>query len=168
MQTISISELSDVYTIRKLDLNDTDMLYAFCKKNPQYYEYCGLEDSLEDIRRDLQIFPPNTTKEQKYYFGFFDGVMLMAVMDLIACYPNEKTAFIGFFMMNGDFQRLGLGSKIIEKALNALKNQSFTRCRLAIDSGNPQAKHFWLKNGFQILHEVMQENRSLLVAEKSL
>ena len=169
MLTINLNELSDIYTVRKLDLNDAEMLYAFCKKNPQYYEYCGLEDSLEDIRRDLQICPPNTAKEQKYYIGFFEGETMMAVMDLIAGYPNEETAFIGFFMMNGDFQGLGLGSKIIEKALNALKNQGFARCRLAIDSGNPQAKHFWLKNGFCIVQEVRQENgRELLVSEKEL
>ena len=30
--------------------------------------------------------------------GYYDGEKLIAVMDLILTYPDEQTAFIGFFM----------------------------------------------------------------------
>lgn len=37
--------------------------------------------------------------KDKYYVGFYHKDKLVAVMDLIVKYPNDETAFIGFFMM---------------------------------------------------------------------
>lgn len=39
-------------------------------------------------------------------------------MDLIFRYPNEKTAFIGLFMMERSHQGKGTGSKIIRRRRN--------------------------------------------------
>lgn len=46
------------------------MIYAFCKRNTQYYEYCGKEPSIELIEKDIEITPPGIPIEQKYYIGF--------------------------------------------------------------------------------------------------
>ena len=168
MNAVTLSALSDCYTIRRLSAADLDMLYAFCKANAQYYAYCGREVTPADILSDLTITPPGTSLDQKYYIGFFSGDTLTAIMDLIAGYPDSTYAFIGFFMMNRDKQGHGAGSNLIQTALNALKAQGFKRCKLAIHKENPQATHFWQKNGFQITREIPQEDGTLLVAEKAL
>ena len=49
--------------------------------------------------------------EQKYYIGFFENSMLVAIMDLIDGYPNSNSAFIGFFMMSRTLQGVGIGSR---------------------------------------------------------
>ena len=46
MKEIDIKKLSKRYTVRKLNLDDLQMIYAFCKRNTQYYEYCGKEPSI--------------------------------------------------------------------------------------------------------------------------
>ncbi len=168
MKDIVINELSTKYTIRRLDLSDIDLIYTLCKGNSQYYEYCGKEPSVELIESDLRITPPGIPIEQKYYIGFFEDDVLVAVMDLIDGYPDGESAFIGFFMMNKDMQGQGIGSQIVTETLQYLKEKEIKRCQLGIDKDNPQSNHFWRKNGFKVIREVTQEQGTILVAEKQL
>lgn len=116
----------------------------------------------------MQVTPPHTAPEQKYYIGFFDGASLIAIMDLIRGYPDDDTAFIGFFMLDIDQQGRGVGSALVAEALAYLQTLGCTRCMLGIDKDNPQSNHFWRKNGFQITREAQQERGVILVAEKCL
>ena len=168
MPKIEIQNLSKIYSVRKLDAADTDMILSFCLENTLFYQYCGREPSREQIENDMRITPPGISTDQKYYIGFFDGYKLAAVMDLIDGYPKPEIAYIGFFMMNNSLQGRGIGSSIIAKALAYLKTQGFVSCRLGIDKDNPQARHFWKKNGFEVIREVVQEEGTILVAEKDL
>ncbi|KSV59806.1 GNAT family N-acetyltransferase [Acetivibrio ethanolgignens] len=168
MKKIEIRKFSKVYDVRKLNINDVEMIYTFCKSNTQYYEYCGKDISTELIESDIKITPPGIPMEQKYYIGFFENNLLVAIMDLIDGYPDDNTAFIGFFMMNSQLQGTGIGSKIISEVLNYLKGKGFEMCRLGIDKDNPQSNHFWRKNGFKVVREVVQEEGTILIAERQL
>ena len=84
----------------------------------------------------------------KYYVGFYDGNTLIAVLDLIISFPDKGTAYIGFFMMNTDVQNGGIGSAIISDLCPFLKQIGMDEVRLGWVQGNPQAEHFWKKNGF--------------------
>lgn len=168
MKKIDIRKLSKRYDVRKLNLDDVEMIYTFCKSNTQYYKYCGKVISTELIESDIKIAPPGISMEQKYYIGFFENSMLVAIMDLIAGYPNNNSVFIGFFMMNAKLQGTGIGSKIISEVLYYLQNQEFKKCQLGIDKDNPQSNHFWRKNGFKVIREVVQEEGTILVAERQL
>lgn len=168
MKKIELKMLSKRYDIRKLDFDDVEMIYAFCRSNTQYYEYSGRDISVELIESDLKITPPGIPMEQKYYIGFFEKDRLIAVMDLIDGYPAEDCAYIGFFMMNKELQGAGIGSRIIAEVLEYLNGLGFERCRLGIDKENPQSNHFWRKNGFKVVKEVVQEQGVILVAEREL
>lgn len=168
MKIIDIKKLSKNYDVRKLNIDDAQMIYSFCKRNTQYYEYCGKEISIELIENDLEITPPGIPIEQKYYIGFFDNSKLVAIMDLIEGYPDCDYAYIGFFMMNYELQGRGIGSIIISEALEYLHEQSFQKAQLGIDKNNPQSNHFWRKNGFEVIREVEMEEGIILVAEKQL
>jgi RimJ/RimL family protein N-acetyltransferase len=92
--------------------------------------------------------PPNKKENDKFYLGYFKGEDLVAVLDLIINYPDDKTAYIGLFMMNRQFQGKGIGTKIIEDLSLYLKKNGFNNIRLAFAKGNPQSEAFWLKNHF--------------------
>lgn len=94
--------------------------------------------------------------------------MLVAIMDLIDGYPDEDCTYIGFFMMNKEIQGKGLGSSIISEALDYLKSIGFTSCRLAIDKDNPQSNHFWKKNGFEVIREIVRDEGTILEAKRGL
>ena len=69
-------------------------------------------------------------------------------MDLIIGFPSKMTAFIGFFMIEADAQKNGLGSTLITELCNAMSGIGIKEVRLGWVKGNPQAEHFRKKNGF--------------------
>lgn len=145
---MNIQELSRRYQVRELTESDIDDVFALCVRNPQYYEYCPPAISKESIQSDMKALPPNTTDEQKHYIGFYENNNLVAVMDLIECFPNDETAFIGFFMMNAELQGRGIGKQIIQELVEELRKEYFY-IRLGYVKGNVQAEQFWLKNRFE-------------------
>ena len=163
-----ISKLSTQYCVRYMSDSDADEILDFCLQNDQYYRYCGKQPSRELIRNDLHITPPNTPADAKYYVGFYDKDVLVAIMDLIDGYPDSDTAFIGFFMMNRQLQGRQIGTHIIQELCLYLKETGLRRVLLAIDKDNPQSNAFWAKNGFSVIREAEHEKGTILVAEKGL
>lgn len=140
--------MSRRYDVRTIADGDVEKVYMLCRGNPMYYEHLGTVASPEDVRSDLKALPRGKSLDDKYYVGFFDGPSLVAVMDLIAGYPDDKTAFIGFFMMEKSFQGRGVGSAIIGGVLESMKKQGFGRVKLGYVKSNMQSAGFWRKNGF--------------------
>ena len=71
-------------------------------------------------------------------------------------------------MMNAALQGRQIGSAIIQDVCAYLKQTGKTAIRLGIAKDNPQANHFWKKNGFIVIKEVEREGWIVLVAEKKL
>ena len=165
---IEISKISKHYPTRVLTEGDAEIILALCRNNPLFYEYTEAEPTKEQILDDLKATPPGKGLSDKYFFGFFEGDELVAVMDLVDGYPDQGTAYIGFFMVNLHYQGKRVGTSIIDEVTEYLRSKGKTAVRLAIDKGNPQSTHFWKKNVFEILSEVDKGGWTKLVAEKSL
>lgn len=71
-------------------------------------------------------------------------------MDLITAYPDDETAFIGFFMLNIKYQHKGIASRIIKESIEYLKTKGHKKIRLGVDKDNPQSISFWKKNGYKV------------------
>lgn len=125
-----------------------DGVFALCSQNELFYRFHPPFVTKESILRDMQALPPGKNPGDKFYVGFFQNGEWLAVMDLIAGYPAQQNAFIGFFMMEKSRQGKGTGSQIIRDCAAALSRQGFQKICLAVDSGNPQSEAFWRKNGF--------------------
>ena len=156
-------------TLRRLTEDDVEAVFALCRENPLYYEYCPPFVTPDSIRRDMQALPPGKEARDKFYLGFFSGKKLIAVLDLINGYPNPGTAFIGFFMAAAPYQGRGTGTAIISELCAALKEQGFEEIRLCRVIGNPQPEAFWHKNGFtETGHPQSRGDRSVTVMRKEL
>lgn len=136
------------FEVKRLNEVDADKILHLCKGNPLFYEYHPPLATKESILEDMSALPPHKTYRDKYYVGFYEGDLLVAVLDLILDYPQEETAYIGFFMVDASCQGQGLGSSILQEIAGSLKEIGFAKIRLAIDEGNPQSEAFWTKNGF--------------------
>ncbi len=165
---MEIERLSSRYAVRALGERDAEAVFEFCRQHRDYYLYCAAEPSLEQVRRDMALLPEGVSPEQKHYLGFFDGAEMVAVMDFIEVYPDDETCYIGFFMMDHRLQGRGLGSAIIAGAADCFRSMGVRRLRLAIASDNPQANHFWKKNGFQVVKSVEMDGWTALVADRVL
>lgn len=165
---MEIQKLSKSCKVTGLGEQDIPAVFELCRKNPQYYRYCPPPVSPEGIKADMRALPEGKSREDKFYLGFWQEDKLAAVLDLILKYPDEKTAFIGFFMMNADMQGKGIGSKIIEEVCDCLGDQ-FSFARLGYVKGNKQSEGFWLKNGFRPTGETSQtENYEIAVMQRKL
>ena len=163
-----ISRFSTKYSVRYMDDSDIDEILDLCLENRQYYQYCGKQPSKELIINDLHITPPNTSADAKYYVGFYQNGTLVAIMDFIDGYPDDETAYIGFFMMNKQLQGNQIGTGIIQEICQYVKETGIREIQLGIDKGNPQSTHFWRKNGFFVIREIEQEGGTILAARKIL
>ena len=104
---------SKKYYVRKLQKNDIDQIYGLCSKNHLYYQYCPPYVTRKSIESDMMILPGNIDIKDKYYVGYFKNEKLIAVLDLIYGYPKKDIVFIGFFMMDINVQKNGIGSAIV-------------------------------------------------------
>ena len=117
----------------------------------------------------MNALPPNKEICDKYYVGYYKGEELIAVMDFIMAYPDEKTAFIGFFMTAASIQNTGIGSSIIDDLCRYLADIRLSSIRLGWVKGNPQAEHFWRKNNFKetgITYDT--DHYTVVVAQRAL
>ena len=165
---IELSKLSPDYEVRRLTEADADEILTLMRGNPQFYRYCGRQNTREELLADFRLTPPGVELSRKTYAGLYDSRGLAAVLDLIDGYPGEKDAYLGFFMLRMDLQGRGLGTRIVQELFRYLRSEGYTMVRLGIDKGNPQSTHFWKKNGFVVTREVERDSGVLLAAERPL
>lgn len=144
----NIADISKKYQVRLLEEKDISIVYSLCRKNKLYYDFCPPFVTPEGIKADMTALPLGKRREDKFYLGYFDNDNLTAVMDLILGYPDEETAYVGFFMTDVSVQGKGVGSAIINELSRFMCSQGYSKIQLGWVKGNPQAEHFWLKNGF--------------------
>ncbi len=162
-------DFSQEYAVRPLTEADVDEILALCAGNEQFYRYHPPLATRESILEDMTALPPGKCEEDKQYLGFFDGETLIAVLDLIERYPQDGTAYVGFFMTKKERQGRGLGTALIAELLDELRREKFRRVRLAVDRGNPQSKAFWEKNGFALTgEEFPHDDSAYLSMERAL
>lgn len=136
------------FQVRRLEQKDVEAVYELCQSNPQFYEFHPPFVTRESIMEDMAALPPGKTMADKYFMGFWEEGELIAILDLVINYPQDKVAYIGLFMTDAVCQNRGIGSGIIQELVLALVKAGFKKIRLAIDEGNPQSEAFWEKNYF--------------------
>lgn len=142
--------LSARYAVRCLSAADVELIYALCRENGLFYEYHPPLVTRKRIVEDLTALPPGAKAEDKQFLGFFEGKRLIAICDLILCWPEKETAYIGLFMTDARLQGQGIGSAIVRDMAAGLQSTGFRELRLGVDRGNPQSFAFWRKNGFSV------------------
>ena len=145
---MNIHSLSEKYQVRRIKETDLPALLQLCQSNPLFYEHCPPKPTQETLMGDLQALPPRKTMQDKYYLGFWNGDRLIAALDLILRFPNDETAFIGFFMLDRSEQGKGVASAIIQELFAHLKTD-FRFVRLGYVQTNAQSRSFWRKQGFE-------------------
>ena len=135
--------LSSVYKVRKIEQEDLEVVYELCKGNPIYYDFMKEDVARAHIAHDLTALPPGSLLENKCYVGYYEGEVLIAVLEMIGAYADEETVFIRFFMMDAVQQGKGIGSTIVEAVIAYVKAQGYRNIVLSYVEGNEQSRCFW-------------------------
>ena len=147
-RTVRVVDLSP-FARRRLTDEDLPALLALCESNPAYYELYGERPTLENLAQALRELPPGCCADQKVFLGFFAQGELVAVMDIVRGYPDERAAYVGLLMVDGAWHGRGIGSQVARDELHRLRAKGFSRVRLAYIQGNEPARTFWAKLGFE-------------------
>ena len=157
------------YKTRKLTEADVPDILGLYLENAEYFKYFPPSPSRETVKEDLAALPSEKEAADKYFIGIFDGNFLVAVMDLIDRYPDDRTAFIGLFMVSKSRQRKGVGTYIAKALSQALRAEGYRHIRLGYTKTNLSAQSFWHKQGFQPTGaEFVREHYTVIEAEKRL
>lgn len=152
---MELSSFKSIYTIKLLSCEDVEEIYYLCKSNPQYYNYAKQELTYENIISDINELPQGKSQSDKYYLGFYEKDVLVAIMDLIDKFPDDKTMYISFFMIRKSHQGNGVASTIIKELIQYLKQNEYQFIRLSIILENTEALHFWKKMGFVSINRIV-------------
>jgi len=166
---LDFEELSNQFTLKQLTEADIPDLYHLCVSNPRYYSYLKCEPDPETLKGELIALPPGRTLEDKYFAGIYRDGRMIAILDLITGYPNPRTAFIGWFMVDSALQGNGIGRGFIAELCVYLKNSGFDQIRLGCIEDNAEGRRFWERNGFCYTgNQYSTEHYTVLVLQKSL
>ena len=137
-------------TIRLFVLEDYDAVYALwmsCKN----MGFNDLDDSREGIHRFLRRNPAASFVAE--YDGRLVGVILAG--------HDGRRGYIYHMSVSEDQRRKGVGSMLVESALNALKAEGINKVALLVFHRNESGNAFWEKQGFTLREDVAYRNRAL-------
>lgn len=145
---LDIQALATEYDVRRIKEEDIADVYKLCASNKKYYEYMGGIPTADSLTEVISNLPDGVEEHNKFFVGFYDNDKLIAVLDLIAGYPEKDDAFIGWFMVEGNLQGQGIGSRIFADVRAAMKGQGYDYLSLGCVKENKEAIAFWEAQGF--------------------
>lgn len=153
------------YKIIKIQEEQYNDVFHLQKENIIYFQYTNeYPIQYKNIISEITKLPPNTTIDQKYYIGFYLDDTLVAIMDYIDGYPNNETYWIGLFILDINYQGLGIGTKI----MNTFIELSDKNIQLGCLSNNKEGLAFWSKFGFKEIRKAHNKEKdwNIIVMEK--
>lgn len=136
------------YTAKPLTAADIPAMLSLCAGNENYYKYINSYSTAENLKETLEIFPEGKSLADKIFVGLWNENELVAMIDLIENYPSDKTAYIGWFIIDVKYQHRGIGYGIFLSLEKILRTNGFSQMGLAYADGNKQSEKFWEKCGF--------------------
>ena len=136
--------------IRKMTGKDYDAVYALWLSTPGM----GLntaDDSREGIEGYLRR-NPNTC-----FVAEEDGAVLGAIL----AGHDGRRGYIYHTAVRGDMQRSGIGSSLVQAALQALREEGIRKVALVVFSRNEKGNVFWEKQGFLLREDLNYRNITL-------
>ena len=146
---LDIESLSTAHQVRTITQSDISDVYDLCKSNQKYYAYTNSAPTVESLTQIISRVPEGAGENDKHFVGFYDKDRLVAVLDLITGYPERDDAFIGWFMVDGQLHRQGIGSQIFADVRAAMAGQGYDYLALSCEKENGEACAFWKAQGFR-------------------
>lgn len=124
--------------IRVMTVDDYEALFDLWVNTPNM-GLRSLDDSREGIERFLRRNP--TTSFAAYEEGRLTGAIL--------CGHDGRRGYIYHTVVLPEYRRQGIASALIEKAVQALREEGITRVCLNVMETNEQGKDFWIGRGWE-------------------
>lgn len=141
--------------IRKMIPDDYDRVFALWLSCPGM-GLNNLDDSREGIARYLKRNPDTCFVAEN------EGDIVGAIL----CGHDGRRGYISHTAVSPDYQRQGIGHKLVEATLQALKEQGINKVNLVAFTRNKNGNAFWEKMGFTERPDLTYRNRALADMER--
>lgn len=135
--------------IRPMRMTDYDALYALwtdCENGLN-----NLDDSVEGIARYLERNPHTS------FIAMKKGVLAGAIL----CGHDGRRGYIQHMSVRPDCRRCGIGTKLLNRALDALKAEQINKVALVAFKENNLGNAFWEAQGFSLRTDLNYRNMAL-------
>ena len=109
------------------------------------------DDSPEGIEKYLKRNPSTS------FVATCDG----KVVGVILCGHDGRRGIIQHACVSPDYRRLGIGNKLVELALEALKDEGINKVLLVAFKKNEGGNAFWEAQGFTLREDLNYRNKAL-------
>ena len=72
----------------------------------------------------------------------------LAVIDFIEQYPNDRSGYLGFFILSGERHNQGIGQMLLGIVEDTARQCGLSRIELACFASNEPGLRFWKKEGY--------------------
>lgn len=124
--------------IREMTIDDYDAVYALWSHTGNL-GLRSLDDSREGIRRFLKRNPHSN----------FIAATDHNVIGVILCGNDGRRGYIYHTVVHKNFRNQGIGTQLVNAAINALQKEGITRVCLHVMKTNEPGKRFWINHGWE-------------------
>lgn len=116
--------------------------------------------------------PQGKSMQDKVCFGFWEGKVMIAFLDLIVNLPTEGTVTIGYLLIHPEKRSLKRGYSIVKALEKGILGLNCREMRVVVQQQNARALQFWKKEGFAIKDKKVQnlshQQNNVFICEKNL
>ena len=151
------------FMARDLRNDDAKMLDEFIIANRDFFETLTPNWATEYTGENILASPTGIKQTDRHLWGIFDGEKLIAIIDLIANFPSQKTWSLGQFIIDKNYRLKGIGIYLYDRVQTyILLNSDCGSIRITVPTSNTVAMQFWKRNGFESVRLIKQEVAGLL------
>lgn len=136
--------------IRKMTIADYDSVYELWLNTPGM-GLNNLDDSRQGIEKYLQRNPETCFVAEK------DN----KIIGVILCGNDGRRGYIHHTAVSVSERKRGVGTALVDAALNALKREGINKAALVVFSKNELGNSFWEKRGFTVREDLVYRNKTI-------
>ncbi len=127
----------DIYQIRPFHIDDYDAVFALWRET----EGVGLSqaDERPAIARYLDRNPGLS----------FVATMHSRIIAAVLCGHDGRRGFIHHLAVQAEYQKQGIGQALVERCVDALRQEGIDKCHLFVYATNANARTFWRRLDWQ-------------------
>jgi ribosomal protein S18 acetylase RimI-like enzyme len=136
--------------IRKMTIADYDSVYSLWVNTPGM-GLNNLDDSRNGIERYLKRNPETCFVAEED--NMIIGVILSG--------NDGRRGYIHHTAVNISNRKCGIGTALVNAAMDALKNEGISKVALVVFGKNDIGNSFWEKSGFTVREDLVYRNKSI-------
>ena len=137
------------FNIEPVTLDNLEKYENIFYSNTDYYmitdgRFATKHDCIETIE-----YAANFPSGMCLLIGFSKNEQAIAFLSLLEGYPRKNTLYLGLFLIDKQFQKMSVGTKIINEVINIAFDSGYKSIKLSVQDNNKSGYPFWQKFGFK-------------------